>query len=90
MRKIKNKKSFGIVLIFLVIVIIIIFISLFLAKKDQSKLDCKTFSVDKCPSNCVICPPCEVCSSIVCQTKEYCENLGFNKSWYNLVKPPLK
>ena len=51
--------------------------------KIKEEIKCENYSVDKCPSDCVVCPPCEICSSIKCQTKEVCENLGFNESWYN-------
>ena len=50
-------------------------------------INCKNYSADNCPAGCVVCPPCEVCSSISCQTKEFCLNLGFNESWYDSVKP---
>jgi len=43
--------------------------------------DCESYSVEKCPEKCVICPPCEVCSSISCHSEEFCENMGFNRSW---------
>jgi len=44
--------------------------------------DCRNYSVDKCPSQCAVCPPCEVCSSISCQSEEFCRVMGFNRSWY--------
>ena len=43
---------------------------------------CNSSSVDECSGECVVCPPCEVCSSISCQTEEFCEGIGFNRSWY--------
>ncbi|MCX6776958.1 MAG: serpin family protein [Candidatus Micrarchaeota archaeon] len=44
--------------------------------------NCQNYSVDKCPSQCVVCPPCAVCSSISCQSEEFCKVIGFNRSWY--------
>ncbi len=52
-----------------------------------SETNCSLFSVDKCPTQCVICPPCEVCSSISCQTEEFCKSMGFNRSWWESVRP---
>ncbi|MCX6776199.1 MAG: serpin family protein [Candidatus Micrarchaeota archaeon] len=44
--------------------------------------NCQNYSVDKCPSQCVVCPPCAACSSISCQSEGFCESIGFNRSWY--------
>ncbi|VVB80843.1 Uncharacterised protein [uncultured archaeon] len=55
----------------------------------SDNLDCRAYSVDKCPQECVICPPCEVCSSISCQSEAFCENMGFNRSWEKDVKARL-
>lgn len=51
--------------------------------------DCKDYAVEKCPDKCTVCPPCEVCSSISCQTEEFCKGIGFNKSWYEEIKARL-
>jgi hypothetical protein len=50
-------------------------------------INCSIYSVDDCPSTCVICPSCEVCSSVRCQTEEFCTGIGFNKSWWEHVRP---
>ncbi|NYZ76090.1 serpin family protein [Candidatus Micrarchaeota archaeon] len=50
--------------------------------------NCQNYSVDKYPSQCVICPPCAACSSISCQSEEFCNNIGFNRSWYNETANP--
>jgi hypothetical protein len=42
---------------------------------------CQSFSYTTCPEKCVVCPPCEMCSSVSCQTESYCESIGFNRSW---------
>lgn len=48
-----------------------------------SKLEkCSDYNAESCPSNCVVCPPCEACSSISCQTGEFCSSIGFDKDWY--------
>jgi hypothetical protein len=47
---------------------------------------CSDYSVDNCPDNCVVCPPCAECSSIRCNTPEFCSSIGFNKSWYEEMR----
>lgn len=50
--------------------------------------ECQDFEITECPANCSICPPCATCSSISCQTTDFCEKLGFTKDWYNeIIKP---
>ena len=48
---------------------------------------CTLFGVDDCPQECAICPPCAECSSISCQSEEFCASIGFNRSWHESVKP---
>lgn len=48
--------------------------------------DCAKHSVEKCPSSCVVCPPCLACSSLSCQSEEYCSNMGIDRSWYEDIK----
>ena len=51
------------------------------------KIDCEEYPYDNCPERCVVCPSCEFCSSISCQTEESCESLGFSREWYeNITK----
>jgi hypothetical protein len=51
------------------------------------KNTCRQHNYYECPDGCVVCPPCEVCSSISCETEDFCKGLGFDKSWYaNIVK----
>ncbi|MCX6711558.1 MAG: hypothetical protein NT139_00785 [Candidatus Woesearchaeota archaeon] len=70
------------------IIIIILILSLMLFTGcSKNKIECKSFPVDNCPSNCVVCPPCAVCSSISCQTEDFCKSIGFDKEWYEKVKP---
>ncbi|MGV8172238.1 MAG: hypothetical protein ACP5OA_06120 [Candidatus Woesearchaeota archaeon] len=47
--------------------------------------DCKDYSYFECPQSCVVCPPCEYCSSISCQTEEFCKSLGFDREWYENI-----
>ncbi|MCI0503136.1 DUF333 domain-containing protein [Candidatus Micrarchaeota archaeon] len=56
--------------------------------KSQMKDWCTNFGVDTCPADCVVCPPCEVCSSISCQSEEFCESIGFGRDWYNTTVNP--
>jgi len=51
------------------------------------ELDCKNYTSDSCPDSCVVCPPCAACSSISCNTKDFCSSIGFNDTWYKSVKP---
>jgi hypothetical protein len=81
------KKTGIIILICILILTFIIVLSLAIINTPKIPLNCSNYSYDNCPNKCVICPPCEVCSSVSCQTKEHCEKLGFDKNWYNSVKP---
>jgi putative hemolysin len=51
--------------------------------KQVQKNRCTNYGVDACPADCAVCPPCEVCSSISCQSEEFCRSLGFGNDWYN-------
>jgi hypothetical protein len=51
--------------------------------------ECSTYALEECPEQCVVCPPCEVCSSISCQSEEFCESIGFNRSWHEEIKKRL-
>jgi len=50
---------------------------------QQGYADCNTYSAEECPEQCVICPPCAYCSSISCQTEEFCKSMGFDKNWWD-------
>ncbi|MFH1248930.1 MAG: M23 family metallopeptidase [archaeon] len=54
---------------------------------DDKKEDCKQYSIENCPKGCIVCPPCEVCSSVSCNTNEFCSKMGFNETWYYSVSP---
>ena len=43
---------------------------------------CTDYTAETCPTDCVVCPPCEACSSISCQSGEFCTGIGFNSTWY--------
>ena len=51
--------------------------------------DCASFPADRCPSSCTVCPPCEACSSISCNTETFCQSIGFNRSWYAQIQENL-
>ncbi len=54
--------------------------------KIIDELDCESYSSENCPSKCIVCPPCLECSSLSCQTEEFCESIGFDKNWYENIK----
>ena len=43
--------------------------------------DCRIYGLSDCPGECVVCPPCEFCSSLRCQTESACESMGFGRGW---------
>jgi hypothetical protein len=63
--------------------------SVFIFLNAGNETDCGSYSYDECPDECVVCPPCEVCSSISCGTEEFCESIGFNRTWYEDIKTRL-
>ncbi len=52
---------------------------------DEEK-DCQSYTPEDCPSDCVVCPPCMECSSISCQSEEFCSELGIGRDWYEGIK----
>ena len=50
--------------------------------KKQAPLNCQSYGVEDCPSDCVVCPPCIECSSISCQSEEFCASIGIDRDWY--------
>jgi len=55
----------------------------------EEKIECTAYPFDTCPKECVVCPPCMACSSITCQTEEFCAELGIDRSWYERIKGKL-
>jgi len=55
-----------------------------------NETDCPSFSYPDCPERCVVCPPCAVCSSISCQSEEFCRGLGFDRNWYAAIEEKLE
>jgi hypothetical protein len=49
---------------------------------EETEINCSDFSYEKCPKECSVCPPCEVCSSVACRSKDFCRSIGFNDTWY--------
>ena len=84
----KKKKKINISLLIMIIVVVVIIatILVFISLKNNNP-SCDSFSYETCPSKCVICPPCAVCSSISCQTEEFCKNSGFNRTWAKGINP---
>lgn len=58
--------------------------------KEINNKVCDSYSIESCPANCVVCPPCMACSSISCQTEEFCQEFGIDKSWYENIKKQIK
>lgn len=84
----KKKKT---ILIIASCILVLLFVFLFIIIKNSGEAKvCNSFSVTECPNSCVVCPPCEVCSSISCQSEEFCESIGFNRSWYDAIKIELQ
>jgi len=83
------KKIFPWILV-LIAVAIAITAAFFMQPAQEQGADCNSFSYSSCPEQCVVCPPCIMCSSISCQTKEFCKSIGFDKSWYDAIEQRLK
>jgi len=75
-----RRRTLRFTLISLVIISVLLLVLLLTSDRNPVKA-CRNYPLSECPDKCVICPPCEVCSSLVCQSEEFCEDLGFNKSW---------
>jgi hypothetical protein len=75
----KRKRIIAIVSFIIVVAVILIFFVLVL--NDEKESSCNSYSLEECPSECVVCPPCEVCSSLSCRSEEFCESIGFNRNW---------
>jgi hypothetical protein len=84
--KIKKKT---ILLLAIAIISISVIVSFFIILSRNPGTDCSSYSVDYCPNECVVCPPCEVCSSIACMTEEHCSSIGFNRTWHEDIKQRL-
>ncbi len=51
-------------LVALAILLASLLIALYMLLPNEGSNSCESYSLDKCPSRCVVCPPCEVCSSL--------------------------
>ncbi len=58
-------------------------------QENNKMVACDSFSYENCPEQCVVCPPCEFCSSMACRSEEFCLSIGFNRSWYEDIKTRL-
>ncbi len=52
-------------------------------------VNCKSYNAENCPFECVVCPPCAACSSISCQAANFCQEIGFDKNWYESIKKQI-
>lgn len=55
----------------------------------ETSTDCTLYSEVDCPSQCVVCPPCDACSSISCQAEEFCQSIGIDRTWYESMKKQI-
>ena len=58
--------------------------------QEKSATECKKYSVDQCPIGCIVCPPCEACSSLGCNSLKFCKSIGFDEKWYETINPRLE
>ncbi len=54
------------------------------------RMECTEYLPENCPGECVVCPPCMACSSISCQTEEFCAGLGIGRDWYENIEKAIK
>lgn len=52
----------------------------------KTSTECGEYSENECPDGCIVCPPCEFCSSLRCNSVEFCQSIGFSKEWYEAIK----
>ncbi|HNZ84155.1 MAG TPA: hypothetical protein PKL98_02735 [Candidatus Pacearchaeota archaeon] len=84
--------------ILILILIIIVALTIYFFNKNYWNKEipevggpaCSSFNLDNCPESCVVCPPCPECSSISCQEKEFCAEMGIDDNWYEQIKNNLK
>jgi len=69
-----------------IVVVVSILLAFTLNEGGKEAVRCASYSVEKCPDSCVVCPPCPECSSLSCQTTDFCENIGFNRTWYSDIQ----
>lgn len=50
---------------------------------NSNQAVCSQYEADNCPIDYTVCPPCTECSSISCQTEQFCQNIGFDDDWYD-------
>jgi hypothetical protein len=71
-------------------ILIALSIGLYLYGNNQKSPDCSSYPYYECPDRCMVCPSCESCSSVRCQSEESCELIGYNRTWYDGIKERLK
>jgi hypothetical protein len=82
-------------LVYGIMIIVILAIILFLTwesknemviQEENYEMKCQGYAESECPDDCIVCPPCEACSSLGCNSAEFCNSMGFDKDWYQMVK----
>jgi hypothetical protein len=56
---------------------------------NVNQVVCSQYDIDNCPGDCTVCPPCPECSSISCQTEQFCQSMGIDDDWYDQIKDNL-
>jgi hypothetical protein len=86
----KKQTKMVIAVSILLIITILITLIIIISYTKNNPVICKDYNIESCPESCVVCPPCEVCSSISCQTKEFCSSIGFKETWYKDMQKRLE
>lgn len=82
-----KKRLWLVYLIIILVLLTILFMFILIENKpSQIEINCSSFSLSNCPNSCQICPPCEVCSSLSCNSKEFCNKIGFDINFSNLQR----
>lgn len=55
--------------------------------QSATQAECTKYQPADCPLDCAVCPPCAACSSLSCQEKTTCQNLGFGPDWQKNIVP---
>ncbi len=77
------------IIVFILLAAGVSIVSCEMLSEKISEPACDSYSADTCPDECVVCPPCEVCSSISCQSEEFCKGMGIDRSWYEGIRTRL-
>jgi len=85
-----TKLILGILIAVIIVSLVVVSALVSQSQKGRGKEGyCRSFTYYECPDDCVVCPPCAECSSLACGTEEFCESIGFERSWYEDIKERL-